>query len=72
MSSKISSSLEDEVESSLFEELEEDISQGLKFLKKRKKGKKTSSLYSPHENLNLHFKYYPTLDLNHILQKYKP
>jgi hypothetical protein len=30
MSSKISSSLEDEVESSLFEELEEDVSQGLK------------------------------------------
>jgi hypothetical protein len=30
MFSKISSSIEDEVESSLFEELKEDISQGLK------------------------------------------
>jgi hypothetical protein len=30
MSSKISSSLEDDVESSLFQKLEEDISQGLK------------------------------------------
>jgi hypothetical protein len=30
MSSKISSSFEDEVKSSLFEELEENISQGLK------------------------------------------
>jgi hypothetical protein len=37
MSTKISSSLEDEVEWSLFQELEEDISQGLKWKKEVKK-----------------------------------
>jgi hypothetical protein len=37
MFSKISSSLEDEVESSLFEVLEKDIYHGLKFFKKGKK-----------------------------------
>ncbi len=62
---KRSSSLEDEVESSLIEELEEDISQGLKWkwkqeeMKTRKEKKKTSSLYSPHGNFILHFKYQP-------------
>jgi hypothetical protein len=43
---KRSSSLEDEVALSLIEELEEDISQGLKWKQERKK-KKTYSLYSP-------------------------
>jgi hypothetical protein len=60
---KRSSSPEDEVESSLIEELEEDISQGLKMKTrsaKNKRGKKkTSSLYSPHGNFILHFKYQP-------------
>jgi hypothetical protein len=62
MSFKISSSLEDEVESSLFEKLEKDISQSLKWkhevMKTRgEKRRKTSSLYSPRGNLNLDFKY---------------
>jgi hypothetical protein len=62
MSFKISSSLEDEVESSLFEDLEENISQCLKWkhevMKTRgEKKRKISSLYSPCGNLNLDFKY---------------
>jgi hypothetical protein len=54
----IFSSIEDEVESSLFEKLEEDILQGLKWKQEMMKTrKKTYCLYSPNGRLNLDFKY---------------
>jgi hypothetical protein len=52
MSSKVSSSLQDEVEWSLFEELEEDISQGLKWKKEGKEGRPL--LYMVHMTVLIH------------------
>jgi hypothetical protein len=52
ISSKISSSLEDEVESSIWRAWGRHFSRF-----EMKKRRKTSFLYSAHESLNLHFKY---------------
>jgi hypothetical protein len=76
MSSKISWSLEDEVESSLIEELQEDISQGLKWKQEvmKTRGEKKGPLrYIVHMGILFYIlSTNPTLDLNHIQQKYNP
>jgi len=50
MSSKMSSSFEDEVKPSLFEELEEYIFQGLKWKQEGKKKKKKKKLFFINQN----------------------
>jgi hypothetical protein len=67
MSSKISSSFEHEVDHHYLRSLKNTF-----FMAWNEKRKKTSLLYSPHESLNLHFKYQPTLDPNHVLHNYNP
>jgi hypothetical protein len=70
MFSKISSSLEDEVKSSLFEELEDKNKKWWK-QEERKEGRPLP--YIVHMGILIHiWNTNPTLDLNHTLQKYKP